>query len=117
VQQVSEESWHLYPLLGEARLYRQVRLWADEVYRCNRLATVQGAKEPGRWLLMSLPLQTLWHAPGSSRRIVNGIASQGRLRREDSRYAAKPLWNVLFAALALLYATTGMQIAGLRSSG
>ncbi len=36
----------LYPPLGAARLYRQVRLWADGTYRCNLvLATVKGAKE------------------------------------------------------------------------
>ena len=35
----------LYPPFGEARLYRQVRLWADEVYRCNLvLATLAGSQ-------------------------------------------------------------------------
>ena len=52
----------LYPPLGEARLYRQVRLGADHVYRCNLvLATVQGAKES--WAVVTdepTSLQTLW---------------------------------------------------------
>ena len=53
----------LYPTLGEARLYRQVRLWADGTYRCNLvLATVQGAQES--WIAVvtdeSPSLQTLW---------------------------------------------------------
>ena len=52
----------LYPALGEARLYRQVRLWADGVYRCNLLlATVKGAKESWAVVTDEPPsLQTLW---------------------------------------------------------
>jgi len=52
----------LYPPLGEARLYRQVRLWAERVYRCNLvLATVQGAKESWAVVTDEPPsLQTLW---------------------------------------------------------
>ena len=58
-------------------------------------------------------------APVSSRRIINGIASQGRLRREDSRLRGEAALERLYlvAALALLYATTqgmSVQIAGLR---
>lgn len=53
----------LYPLLGEARLYRHVRLWADGGYRCNLvLSTVQGAEES--WIVATdetPSLQTLWH--------------------------------------------------------
>ncbi len=52
----------LYPPLAEARLYRQVRLWADAVYRYNLvLATVQGAKEAWAVVTDEPPsLQTLW---------------------------------------------------------
>jgi hypothetical protein len=52
----------LYPPLAEARLYRQVRLWADGVHQCNLvLATVQGAKESWAVVTDEAPsLQTLW---------------------------------------------------------
>ncbi|MGB3514932.1 MAG: hypothetical protein WBA43_00645 [Elainellaceae cyanobacterium] len=53
----------IYPPLGEARLYRRVRLWADGGDRCSLvLSTIQGAKES--WVVATdeTPLlQTLWH--------------------------------------------------------
>jgi hypothetical protein len=52
----------LYPPLGEARLYRNVGLWLDGIYRCNLvLATVKGAKESWAVITDEPPtLQTLW---------------------------------------------------------
>jgi hypothetical protein len=72
----------LYPPLGEARLYRQVRLWADQVYCCNLvLATVQGAKESWVVVTMSLPPCKPcgnMHSGFGSKNCF-WIASQGRL--------------------------------------
>lgn len=52
----------LYPPLGHARLYQNVRLWLDGVQRCNLvLATVPGAKESWAVVTDEPPgLQTLW---------------------------------------------------------
>jgi len=58
----------------------------------------------------------------SSRRIINGIASQGRLRREDSLSCEAALERLFLSRLrsgsALRHhAGMSVQIAGLRSSG
>jgi hypothetical protein len=52
----------LYPRLGQARLYRYVRLWLDGMHRCNLvLATVAAAKESWAVITDEPPsLQTLW---------------------------------------------------------
>lgn len=52
----------IYPLLGEARFYRNVGLWLDGTHRCNVvLASVQGTKEPWAVITDEPPtLQTLW---------------------------------------------------------
>lgn len=52
----------LYPLVGEARFYRNVGLWQDSIHRCNLvLATVKGAKESWAVITDEAPsLQTLW---------------------------------------------------------
>ncbi len=85
----------LYPPLGEARLYQNVGLWLDGVHRCNLvLATVQGAKES--WAVITDepprqadPLAIRFEVPRG--RIINGIASPGRLS-----------WKTLACALPLL---------------
>lgn len=112
----------LYPPLGEARLYRQVRLWADGVYRCNLvLATVKGAK--GTWAVVTdepPSLQTLWQYALRFRVEELFLDSKsGVFELEDSRLRCESALERLYliAALALLYATTqgmSVQIAGLR---
>ncbi|XHX76413.1 MAG: transposase [Stenomitos frigidus ULC029] len=111
-----------YPPLGEARLYRQVRLGADGVYRCNLvLATVKGAKEA--WAVVtdeSPSLQTLWQY--ALRFQVEELfldSKSGAFELEDSRLRCEAALERLYlvAALALLYATAqgmSVQIAGLR---
>ena len=111
-----------YPPLGEARLYRQVRLWADGVYRCNLvLATVKGAKES--WAVVtdeSPSLQTLWQY--ALRFQVEELfldSKSGAFELEASRLRCEAALERLYlvAALALLYATAqgmSVQIAGLR---
>lgn len=112
----------LYPPLGEARLDRQVRLWADQVYRCNLvLATVQGAKESWAVVTDEPPsLQTLWQY--ALRFQIEELfldSKSGAFELEDSRLRCEAALERLYlvAALALLYATTqgmAVQIAGLR---
>jgi len=112
----------LYPALGEARLYRQVRLWADGVYRCNLvLATVKGAKESWAVVTDEPPsLQTLWQYALRFRVEELFLDSKsGVFELEDSRLRSEAALERLYlvAALALLYATTqgmSVQIAGLR---
>ena len=111
-----------YPPLGEARLYRQVRLWADGVYRCNLvLATVKGAKES--WAVVtdeSPSLQSLWQY--ALRFQVEELfldSKSGAFELEASRLRCEAALERLYlvAALALLYATAqgmSVQIAGLR---
>lgn len=112
----------LYPAVGEARLYRQVRLWADGVYRCNLvLATVKGAKESWAVVTDEPPsLQTLWQY--ALRFQIEELfldSKSGAFELEDSRLRSENALERLYlvAALALLYATTqgiSVQIAGLR---
>ncbi len=112
----------LYPALGEARLYRQVRLWADGVYRCNLvLATVKGAKESWAVVTDEPPsLQTLWQYALRFRVEELFLDSKsGAFELEDSRLRSAAALERLYlvAALALLYATAqgmSVQIAGLR---
>ena len=112
----------LYPALGEARLYRQVRLWADGVYRCNLvLATVKGAKESWAVVTDEPPsLQTLWQYALRFRVEELFLDSKsGAFELEDSRLRSEAALERLYlvAALALLYATTqgmSVQLAGLR---
>ena len=111
-----------YPPLGEARLYRQVRLWADGVYRCNLvLATVKGAKES--WAVVtdeSPSLQTLWQYALRFQVEERFLDSKsGAFELEASRLRCEAALERLYlvAALALLYATAqgmSVQIAGLR---
>jgi Transposase DDE domain len=111
-----------YPPLGEARMYRQVRLWADGVYRCNLvLATVKGAKESWAVVTDEPPsLQTLWQYALRFRVEELFLDSKsGAFELEDSRLRSEAALERLYlvAALALLYATTqgmSVQIAGLR---
>ena len=112
----------IYPPLGEARLYRHVRLWADGGDRCNLvLSTVQGAKES--WVVATdeTPLlQTLWH--DALRFRVEDLfldSKSGAFELEESRLRCEAALERLYwvAALALLYATAqgmSVQIDGLR---
>ncbi len=112
----------LYPALGEARFYRQVRLWADGVCRCNLvLATVKGAKESWAVVTDEPPsLQTLWQYALRFRVEELFLDSKsGAFELEDSRLRSESALERLYlvAALALLYATTqgmAVQIVGLR---
>jgi hypothetical protein len=112
----------LYPPLGEARLYRQVRLWADGVHRCNLvLATVRGAKESWAVVTDEPPsLQTLWQYALRFRVEELFLDSKsGAFELEDSRLRCEAALERLYlvAALTLLYATAqgmSVQIAGLR---
>jgi hypothetical protein len=114
----------LYPPMNQAKLFKNVGLWADAVHRANLvLATVKGAKDSWAVITDEEPsLQTLWNY--SSRFCVEELfldSKSGAFELEDSRLrrtdALKRLY--LIAAVALLYATTtGMtvQIAGLRTT-
>lgn len=112
----------LYPPLGEARLYRQVRLWADGVHQCNLvLATVKGAKESWAVVTDEAPsLQTLWQYALRFRVEELFLDSKsGVFELEDSRLRCEAALERLYlvAALTLLYATAqgmSVQIAGLR---
>ncbi len=112
----------LYPPLGSARLYRQVRLWADGTYRANLvLATVQGAKESWAVVTDEAPsLQTLWQYALRFRVEKLFLDSKsGAFELEDSRLRFEAALERLYlvAALAILYATTqgiAVQIAHLR---
>lgn len=112
----------LYPPLGEARFYRQVRLWADGTYRCHLvLATVQGAKESWAVVTDEPPsLQTLWQYALRFRVEELFLDSKsGAFELEDSRLRSEAALERLYlvAALGLLYATTqgmAVQLAGLR---
>lgn len=112
----------LYPPLGEARLYRQVRLWADGVFRCNLvLATVKGAKQSWAVVTDETPsLQALWQYALRFRVEELFLDSKsGAFELEDSRLRTEAALERLYlvAALALLYATVqgmAVQIAGLR---
>jgi hypothetical protein len=112
----------LYPALGEARFYRQVRLWADGGCRCNLvLATVKGTKESWAVVTDEPPsLQTLWQYALRFRVEELFLDSKsGAFELEDSRLRSESALERLYlvAALALLYATTqgmAVQIAGLR---
>ena len=114
----------LYPPVNQAKLFKNVGLWADGVHRANLvLATVKGAKDSWAVITDEVPsLQTLNHY--SSRFCVEELfldsksgafgLSDSRLRHTD---ALKRLY--LIAAVAILYATTtGMSvtIAGLRTT-
>ncbi len=117
----------MYPPLGEARLYKVVRLvgklppathrrnvglWLDGVHRCNlALATVKGAKESWAVATDEAPtLQTLWQYAlrFRERRIINGIESLELLRSEDSRLRSVAALERLYlvADIAILYANT-----------
>lgn len=112
----------LYPPLGIARFYRQVRLWVDGTYRCNLvLATVQGAKESWAVVTDEPPsLQILWQYALRFRVEELFLDSKsGAFQLESSRLRSPAALERLYlvAALALLYATTqelAVQIAGLR---
>lgn len=112
----------LYPPVGEARLYRQVRLWVDGRYCCNLvLATVKGAQESWAVITDESPsLQTLWQYALRFRVEELFLDSKsGAFELEDSRLRCESALERLYlvAALALLYATTqgmSVQIAGLR---
>lgn len=112
----------LYPPLGEARLYRQVRLWADGVFRCNLvLATVKGAKQSWAVVTDEPPsLQALWQYALRFRVEELFLDSKsGAFELEDARLRTEAALERLYlvAALALLYATVqgmAVQIAGLR---
>ena len=114
----------LYPPMNQAKLFKNVGLWADGLHRANLvLATVKGAKDAWAVITDEEPsLQTLRHY--SSRFCVEELfldSKSGAFELEDSRLrhteALKRLY--LIAAVALLHATTtGMtvQIAGLRTT-
>ena len=114
----------LYPPMNQAKLFKNVGLWADGIHRANLvLATVKGAKDSWAVITDEEPsLQTLWNY--SSRFCVEELfldSKSGAFELEDSRLrhteALKRLY--LIAAVALLYATTtGMtvQISGLRTN-
>ncbi len=112
----------LYPPLGEARLYRNVGLWLDGIYRCNLvLATVKGAKESWAVITDEPPnLQTLWQYALRFRVEELFLDSKsGAFKLEDSRVRCEDALERLYlvAAIAILYATTqgmAVQIAGLR---
>ena len=115
----------LYLPLGAARLYRQVRLWADGTYRCNLvLATVKGAKESWAVVTDEPPsLQTLWQYALRFRVEELFLDSKsGAFELDESRLRSEAALERLYlvAALALLYATTqgmAVQIALRASTG
>jgi len=112
----------LYPPLGEARFYRNVRLWQDGVHRCNIvLATLKGAKES--WAVISSEpptLQTLWQYALRFRveeLFLDSKSGAFQLEESTARSTAALERLYLVAAIAILYATTqgmAVQIAGLR---
>jgi hypothetical protein len=112
----------LYPPPGEARLYHQVRLWADGVHRCNLvLASVKGVKESWAVVTDEAPsLQTLWQYALRFRVEELFLDSKsGAFELEDSRLRCAAALERLYllAALTLLYATAqglSVQVAGLR---
>jgi hypothetical protein len=111
----------LSPPLGEACLYRQVRLWLDRVHCGNLvLATVIGAKESWAVITDEPPsLQTLWQYALRFRVEELFLDSKsGAFELEDSHLRSTDALERLYlvAAVALLYATTqgmAVQIAGL----
>jgi Transposase DDE domain len=118
------EVGRLYPPINQAKLLKNVGLWADGIHRTNLvLATVKGAKDSWAVITDEVPsLQTLCHY--SSRFCVEELfldSKSGAFGLEDSRLrhtdALKRLY--LIAAVALLYATTtGMTVTmtGLRTT-
>lgn len=112
----------LYPPLGEARLYRQVRLWVDGTHACNLvLATIKGAKESWAVVTDEPPtLETLWQYALRFRVEELFLDSKsGAFELEGSKVRSAQALERLYlvAAIALLYATThgmAVQVAGLR---
>lgn len=114
----------LYPPMNQAKLFKNVGLWADGIHRANLvLATVKGAKDSWAVITDEEPsLQTLWNY--SLRFCVEELfldSKSGAFELEDSRLRHTDALNRLYliAAVALLYATTtGMtvQITGLRTT-
>jgi len=108
-QQVSEAGWQLVSNQEKLACTAKCVYGQSECIAVIRLATVQ---EPESWAVVTdvhLPCKPMAVcAPVSSRRIINGIASQAHLRREDFAYALVAALERLYlvAALALLYATT-----------
>lgn len=106
----------LYPQMGKARLYRQVRLWVDGTHSCNLvLATVQGAKDA--WAVAtdeSPSLETLWQYALRFRVEELFLNSKsGAFELEVSNVRSAPAFERLYlvAAIALLFATThGMTV-------
>lgn len=112
----------LYLPLGFARLYRQVRLWADGTYRCHLfLATVKGAEESWVVITHEAPsLQTLWQYALRFRVEELFLDSKsGEFALEDSRLRCEATLERLYlvAALAVLYVSIqgmAVQLAHLR---
>jgi hypothetical protein len=114
----------LYPLVNQAQLLTNVRLWTDGVHRTNLvLATVRGAKDSWAVITDESPsLQTLRHY--SLRFCVEELfldSKSGAFGLTDSRLRNVDAINRLYliAAVALLYATTTgltVQMTGLRTT-
>lgn len=112
----------MYPPVGEARLYRHVRLWVDGTHRCNLvLATVKGAKDSWAVVTDEPPsLETLWQYALRFRVEELFLDSKsGAFQLEGSKVRSAQALERLYlvAAIALLFATThgmAVQVAGLR---
>lgn len=112
----------MYPPIGEARLYRQVRLWVDGTHQCNLvLATVKGAKNSWAVVTDEPPtLEILWQYALRFRVEELFLDSKsGSFELEGSKLRSAQALERLYlvAAMALLFATThgmAVQLAGLR---
>lgn len=112
----------MYPPVGEARLYRQVRLWVDGTHQCNLvLATVKGAKDSWAVVTDEPPtLEILWQYALRFRVEELFLDSKsGAFELEGSKLRSAQALERLYlvAAMALLFATThgmAVQLAGLR---
>jgi hypothetical protein len=112
----------MYPPVGEAGLYRQVRLWVDGTHPCNLvLATVKGAKDSWAVVTDEVPsLETLWQYALRFRVEELFLDSKsGAFELEGSKVRSAQALERLYlvAAIALLFATThgmAVQLAGLR---
>jgi hypothetical protein len=101
----------VYPPLGEARLYHNVRVWSDGIHCCNLvLATVKGAKESWAVLTDEPPsLQTLWQYAFRFRveeLFLDSKSGAFELQQSHLRSTDALERLYLIAAIALLYATT-----------
>jgi len=119
---LSREVRQLYPPKGEARFYRQVKLWVDGELNCDlAVARLRGVKEAWAVITDEPPsLETFWRY-GLRFRIeelyLDSKSGVFELERSKIRNSAQLERLYLGAAIAILFATlTGMtlQKQGLR---